>query len=180
MCGPRRIAWPPSIPTASWFASCGRLGCLLMADLPLPVTLRPVTPENEAAICALSVRPRQERLVAPNTQSLDDARAYPSCKPFAVYAGETPVGFAMIRHDYPEPGEYYLLRLMIDAAHQGRGYGSQALQRLVQHVWTLPGATALRTSYDLGEGHAGPFYAKLGFVQTGAMNDDEVEVILRL
>ena len=151
-----------------------------MADPQPPVTLRPITPENERAICSLSVRPGQERLVATNAQSLDDARAYPSCKPFAVYAGETPVGFVMIRHDYPEPGDYYLLRLMIDAAHQGRGYGRRALERLVEHVRTLPGATALRTSYDLGEGHAGPFYARLGFVETGAMNGDEVELIVPL
>ena len=92
----------------------------------------------------------------------------------------SPVGFAMIRHDYPEPGDYYLLRLVIDAAHQGRGYGRRALERLVEHVRTLRGASALRTSYDLGEGHAGPFYAKLGFVETGAMNGDEVELILPL
>jgi hypothetical protein len=47
-------------------------------------------------------------------------------------------------------------------------------------VRTLPGATALRTSYDLGAGNAGPFYARLGFVETGATNGDEVELLLPL
>ena len=142
--------------------------------------MRPVTPENEGAVAALRVKPGQEGLVASNAKSLEDARAYPSCKPFAVYVGEVPVGFVMIRHDYPGPGEYYLLRLMIDADHQGKGYGTAAMRRVIEHVRTLPGATALRTSYDLGEGHAGPFYAKLGFLPTGEMNDGEVELSLAL
>jgi diamine N-acetyltransferase len=142
------------------------------------VSLRPVTPETEAAVVALRVRPGQERLVAANGKSLADARAVPACKPFAVYAGETPVGFLMLRHDYPGPRDYSLLRLMIAAEHQGQGYGTAALQRLVEHVRTLPGASALRTSYDLGEGNAGPFYARLGFVETGETNGDEVELLL--
>ena len=125
------------------------------------VTLQRVTAENKAAVVALRVRPGQERLVASNAQSLADARAVPACKPFAVYAGAAPVGFLMLRHDYPRPLDYSLLRLMIAAEHQGRGYGTAALGRLVAHVRTLPGATALRTSYDVGEGNAGPFYARL-------------------
>ena len=144
------------------------------------VSLRPVTAENEAAVAALRVRPSQERLVAANVQSLADARAVPACEPFAVYAGAVPVGFLMLRHDYPGQQDYYLLRLMIAAEHQGRGYGTAALRRLVAHVRTLPGATALRTSYDLGAGNAGPFYARLGFVETGATNGDEVELLLPL
>jgi diamine N-acetyltransferase len=144
------------------------------------VSLRPVSPDNERQVVALRVKPGQEHLVATNEKSLDDARAYPSCKPFAIYAGEVPVGFLMLRHDYPGPRDYYLLRLMIGAEHQGQGYGAAALRRLVQHVRTLPDATALRTSYDLGEGNAGPFYAKLGFRQNGRTNDGEVELILPL
>jgi diamine N-acetyltransferase len=156
-----------------------------MSDVPprqqaSSVCLRPVTAENEAAVVALRVRSGQERLVAANEQSLADARAVPACKPFAVYAGEVPVGFLMLRHDYPGPREYYLLRLMIAAEHQGRGYGTAAIRRLVEHVRALPGATALRTSYDLGEGNAGPFYARLGFVATGETNGDEVELLLPL
>ncbi len=156
-----------------------------MSDVPprqqaSSVCLRPVTAENEAAVVALRVRSGQERLVAANEQSLADARAVPACKPFAVYAGEVPVGFLMLRHDYPGPREYYLLRLMIATEYQGQGYGTAALERLVEHVRTLPGASALRTSYDVGEGNAGPFYARLGFVATGETNGDEVELLLPL
>ena len=147
---------------------------------PLRVSLQPITPQNEPLVVALRVQPDQDGLVASNEKSLADARAYPSCRPFAIYAGGEPVGFLMIRHDYPRPGDYYLLRLMVDAAHQGRGYASAAIRLLLDHVRTLPNATALRTSYDLAAGNAGPFYAKLGFVETGHTNDDEVELILHL
>ena len=54
------------------------------------------------------------------------------------------------------------------------------MARIVDYVGAVPGAAALQTSYDLGEGHAGPFCAQLGFVETGAMNADEVELILLL
>src|SRR6266542_822891 len=103
------------------------------------VSLQPISAENERLVIALRVKPGQEDLVASNEQSLRDARAYPSCKPFAIYAGETVVGFLMLRHDYPGPRDYYLLRLIIGAGHQGRGYGRAALRQLVHHVRTLPG-----------------------------------------
>lgn len=86
----------------------------------------------------------------------------------------------MLRHDYPAPGDYYLLRRMIAAERQRKGYGTAALHRLVEHVRTLPGATSLRTSYDLADGHAGPFYASFGFHETGDLNGDDVELILPL
>ena len=150
------------------------------SEPPLNVSLLPVTPDLEPAVIALRVRPGQERFVASNEKSLADARAYPSCKPFAICADGVPVGFLMIRHHYPDEHDYYLLRLMIDARYQGRGYGAAALRQLIRHVRTLPGATALRTSYDEGEGSAGGFYARPGFLATGDMNDGEVELILPL
>jgi hypothetical protein len=54
------------------------------------------------------------------------------------------------------------------------------MARSTDDVRALPGTAPLWTSYDLGEGHAGPFSAKLGFVETGSMNGDEVELILPL
>jgi diamine N-acetyltransferase len=82
--------------------------------------------------------------------------------------------------DEPEKGEYFLWRLMIDAVHQGRGYGRHAVELVIDYVRTRPDARELRTSYYPGApGHPGPFYAGLGLAETGE-TDEDGETILSL
>jgi diamine N-acetyltransferase len=141
------------------------------------VTLREVTGETVRAVCALEVAPEQRGFVAPNAFSIAEAYFEPKAWFRAVYAGETPVGFVML-HDDPDAGEYFLWRFMIAAEHQGRGYGRQALDLVVAHVRTRPGATALLSSYVPGDAGPGEFYRRYGFVETGEI--DEGERVIRL
>jgi diamine N-acetyltransferase len=143
------------------------------------VSLREVTGETVRAICRLEVRPEQRGFVAPNAVSIAQAYFEPRAWFRAVYADETPVGFVML-HDDPEKPEYYLWRFMIDAEHQGRGYGRAALDLLVEHVRSRPGATDLFSSYVPGDGSPGPFYLRYGFVETGELEEDEVVIRLQL
>lgn len=73
---------------------------------------------------------------------------------------------------------YTLWRFMIDARFQGAGYGRRALELLIAHVRTRPGAKALLTSCVPGSGSPCPFYEKLGFVYTG--DEDDGELVMRL
>ncbi len=66
----------------------------------------------------------------------------------AIYANETPVGFAMLYDDREKP-EYFLWRFMIDARYQHLGFGRQALQLLIDHVRTLPDAREFLLSYQM-------------------------------
>lgn len=142
------------------------------------VTLREVTAETVRAICRLSVSPHQQGFVAPNSISIAEAYFARQRAWFrAVYADETPVGFVMLS-DEPEKHEYYLWRFMIDARYQRHGFGRQAIELLIDHVRTRPGATMLLTSCVPGEGTPMPFYAKLGFVETG--EEDDGERVMRL
>lgn len=75
-------------------------------------------------------------------------------------------------------GPWFLWKLLIDERHQRRGYGREALRRIVDIVRS-EGATELLTSYTTGEGEPWPFYERFGFVPTGEL-DAEGEVILRL
>ena len=77
----------------------------------------------------------------------------------------------------PEVPEFYLWRFLIDARHQGKGYGAEALRQIVEHVRGL-GATELLTSAVPGEGSPEPFYRRYGFAPTGQIDDGEV--VLRL
>lgn len=140
------------------------------------VSLREITEDTVRAVCALDVAPGQERFVAPNALSI--AQAYFSKEAWfrAIYADETPVGFVML--DDPENEEYFLWRLMIAGEHQGKGYGRRAMELLIEHVRTRPGARELLTSCVPGEGSPEGFYRSLGFEPTGEVDDGEL--VMRL
>lgn len=141
------------------------------------VTLREVTAETVRAVCALEVAPEQRGFVAPNAISIAQAHFEPKAWFRAVYAGDEPVGFAMLYEDL-EKEKYFLWRFMIAAEHQGKGYGRRALDLVVERVLSLPGASELLTSYVPGEAGPKDFYLRYGFVETGEV--DEGEHVIRL
>ena len=148
------------------------------------VHLREITDQNREAVCALRVRPDQERFVASVASSLEDAAAAPEANPWyrGVYSGDEPVGFVMLSWNVPPGrpgviGRYFLWRLLIDERHQGRGVGRAVLTQIIDLV-RAEGATELLTSYEPGEGDPWPFYRGLGFQPTGEIDDGEI--VLRL
>ncbi len=136
------------------------------------VSLREVTADTVGAILRLKVKPEQEQFVANNAVSIAQAYFEPKAWFRAIYADETPVGFVML-YDDPDKPEYFLWRYMIDGRYQRLGLGRQALRLFIDHVRSRPGATELLCSYVPGEGSPQPFYAGLGFVETGEVDDGE-------
>jgi diamine N-acetyltransferase len=143
------------------------------------VELREITSETVRAICRLAVAPSQMSFVAPNAVSLAEALFEPKAWYRAIYAGDSPVGFAMLSIDTETP-TYYLWRFMIAEGWQRRGYGRAAIAAIVDHVRSLPGATELLVSWVPAEGGPEPFYLGLGFVPTGVIHEGEVEARLEL
>ncbi len=141
------------------------------------VELREVSGDTVRAICALQVAPEQRLFVAPNAVSFAEAMYQPKAWFRAIYADDVPVGFAML-YDDSETAEYYLWRFMIDGRFQGRGYGRRAIELLVDHVRTRPGATELKLSWVPDEAGPERFYRSLGFEPTGEV--DGAEVVARL
>jgi diamine N-acetyltransferase len=154
------------------------------------VELRDIlTDADRAAALAVEAGPGQDRFVASVEQSLRDAVAYAHAKPryWSINDGDEVVGFVMLS-DGVEPdvvaadphmvSPYFLWRLLIDHRHQRRGYGSAALDALVEYVRERPDADALYTSAVPGEGSPQQFYERYGFVATGDIADDEI--VLRL
>lgn len=83
----------------------------------------------------------------------------------------------MLHDEHPrEQGYYFLWRLMIDARHQGRGFGLGAIERLLEHLRQRPFAERLLTSCIPGDGSPLPFYLKAGFERTGQQHGDEIEL----
>ena len=143
------------------------------------VALEEVTGETVRSICRLAVSPTQSSFVAPNAVSFAEALFEPHAWYRAIAVDGVLVGFAMLYDDPDEP-VCFLWRFMVDARHQGKGYGAKAIELLVAHVRTRPGASELKTSWVPGEGSPKDFYRRLGFVPTGEIEEGEVVARLAL
>jgi diamine N-acetyltransferase len=143
------------------------------------VSLREVTAETVRIICRLDISEAQKHFVAPNAFSIAEAYFEPKAWFRAIYADETPVGFLML-YDDPEAPEYFLWRYMIDARYQKQGFGKRAMDLLIDHVRTRPGARELRLSCHPGEDGPEPFYRHYGFTLTGKMLGNEAEMRIDL
>ena len=149
------------------------------------MTLREIDADTVRTICALRVAPAQEHLVAPNAVSIAQAYFEPAAWFRAIYAGDEPVGFAMLydptRAKAPEhPDTCYLWRFMISAAYQRQGLGGTALAQLIDHARGLAQVKKFALSF-VPDG-AGPrdFYARYGFRETGELDEGEVVMVLAL
>ena len=138
------------------------------------VSLQEITSENIKAILALRVTEAQRKVYPrSNGYSIAEGHFPADGDPVwmrAIYAGGIPVGFLMTS-EAPDQGEYFLWRLMIDAKYQGEGYGSRAVQLLIDRIKDSPNPKALVTSHIKNDGDAGAFYQKLGLAYTGEILD---------
>jgi diamine N-acetyltransferase len=141
------------------------------------VALKEITEDTLLSIIKLKVSEGQSSCVASNAVSIAEAYFSEEAWFRAINVNEVPVGFVMLYLDQDKP-EYYLWRFMIDKDHQGKGYGRQAMELVVNHVRGLPGAKGLLLSYVPGKGNPARFYKKLGFEDTGEW--DEGEKIMKL
>ena len=123
-------------------------------------------------------------MVADNVVSIAEAHFSPSVWMRAIYVDETPIGFIMthtgsdVEDGIDCPG-VFLWRFMIAHPYQGKGYGKQALEKLITHLKAM-GVPLLYTSCRQGEGSPEGFYRKLGFLPTGECYDHEIELVLRV
>ena len=145
------------------------------------VTLQEITEDTVVTICRLTdtLTEPQKSMVAPNAISLAQALFNQKAWYRAIYAGKAAVGFLMLLDDDQEPN-YFLWRFMIAEPCQGRGYGAQAIQRLVEYVQTRPIARELGVSCEPGPEGPTQFYIKQGFVSTGELLDGELVLKMSL
>ena len=145
----------------------------------MTVTLRPITRDNLWAVVGLKLHPDQEAFVEDNVASIAEAYVEPTFVPLAVYADEALVGFAMYGQ-HPTTGAWWVIRLMIDHAHQGKGYGRAAMEAMIAMMTERVGCEAIVTSFVPANAVAAGLYASLGFLPTGEIEDGEPLVCLRL
>lgn len=148
--------------------------------------------DNMKECIELEVATEQKDSVMPNSINL--AYAYnlnargTHAVPQAIYADGKMVGLItyVYRIDDKDFGEtcYSIWPFMIDKNHQGKGYGKQAMQKVLDEIRTMPHGKAdnVFASYEPENEIARKLYASLGFENTDKKwaDEDDTDIIARL
>ena len=145
----------------------------------MTVSLRPITRDNLWAVVDLKLHPDQENLIEDNVASIANAYVEPTFVPLAVYAGDDLVGFAMYGQ-HPTTGAWWVIRIMIDRDHQGKGLGRAAMEALIETMAERVGCEEVVSSTLPSNAAMAGLFASLGFRPTGEIEDGEPLVSLRL
>ena len=144
------------------------------------VELRTITESNYLDAFALKLAPEQERFVSHPIRSLAQAYVYrDQCQPFGIYAEGKLVGYVMVIYDFDVP-EYDIWHMMIDKSMRGRGYGSAALELVLDYIRTKPFGDSDRVALTCNKANpaARKLYESKGFAATGIEDEDEIEMVL--
>ena len=143
------------------------------------ITFREIDISNYMDCICLQVADEQKGFVADNARSLVEARFEEGLYTRAIYADGVMVGFLLFDYDPEIPG-WSLSRMMIGAQYQGRGYGSVALDRVLDYIKTKPFGASDRVTLTCNRENlpALTLYKSKGFTETGAADEDEVELTL--
>lgn len=156
------------------------------------ITFKKITWENLDQCLKLEVADNQKTFVGSNEYSL--AQAYVALEegkltvmPFAVYAGDTMIGFIMMtyseEHEFGGGPSYTIARLMLDKQFQSRGYGMLATHEAIDYIRTFPkgAADSIYLSYEADNKVARALYTSCGFVETGQVDEEgELVAVLNL
>lgn len=151
--------------------------------------VRPVTINNWRELIALKVREDQQHFVGSNVHSIAESKfgydhpqeGHWDMTSFGIYNGNTPVGFLMIGHNFSNvPTQGFIIRLMVDEQHQGKGYGRFAMTWLLDYFRADERFKTVGISYEPDNDVARKLYASLGFVETGEIYGGEVVAQIKI
>lgn len=142
------------------------------------IELREITKDNLNTVLVLEVFDHQKAFVSSVVASLAQAYVYKDTAfPFAVYAGNTLVGFIMLGY-YEARNQYTLWKFLIDKKYQNKGYGKEALKKGIQYLQNTFHAKEIYTGVSVGNEQAKHVYKSLGFAETGLVEDGMEELKL--
>ena len=133
-----------------------------------------VTEDNWMEVASLSVKEEQKKYVAPAIGILARGYVYRDCN-VNIYAFENDgviVGTALVREFTDEPLGYDLQQFMIDEQYQRKGYGSQALQLILEELQKEGHYDHVELCVKKADIEAIRLYEKHGFVDSGYVDED--------
>ncbi|MCM3718072.1 GNAT family N-acetyltransferase [Fictibacillus phosphorivorans] len=135
------------------------------------IKFKKIDSESWRAAMELSVSPEQEKFVASITPpvAIALAKAYirpdgKNIEPYCVYHSGEMIDFFNLHYTLGSKEDYWLFHFFIGEKFQRRGYGSETINALIQHLkQNHPSCQCLRLTVH-PENEAGKkFYLKLGF-----------------
>ena len=133
-----------------------------------------ITEDNWMEVASLSVKEEQKKYVAPAIGILARGYVYRDCNE-KIYAFENDgviVGTALVREFTDEPPGYDLQQFMIDKQYQRKGYGSQALQLILDELRKEGHYDHVELCVKKADAEAIRLYKKYGFVDSGYVDED--------
>ena len=133
-----------------------------------------VTEDNWMDVASLSVKEEQKKYVAPAIGILARGYVYRNCNA-KIYAFENDgviVGTALVREFTDEPLGYDLQQFMIDEKYQGKGYGSRALELILDELRKEGRYDHVELCVKKADAEAIRLYGKHGFADSGYVDED--------
>ena len=149
--------------------------------------IRPVTATNWKELIKLNVSEAQSHFVASNVYSIAEAQfgyeeeGHWDFYPFGAYVDGQPVGFVMYSlNSNHSRFQAFVMRLMVDQRFQGKGYGREIMQWVLQELRDDAQIKSVGISYEPENAAARGLYASLGFIEPGEILDGETLAVLKL
>jgi diamine N-acetyltransferase len=137
----------------------------------LTVHLREITADNFVEAIRLKAKPEQEGLVASNAASIAQSKFHTFLECYGIYDGDEMVGFSACGVN-PEDGTVWIVRHMVGAPFQGKGYGRQGLRCIIDHLRQLHPASPIFLDVAPSNERAIALYESEGFCDTGRIQGE--------
>lgn len=125
-----------------------------------------VTEDNWKQICALSPSEEGRRFVSANAYSIAQSFYEKDWIIKGIEKGNQLIGFTMYGFSR-DLAAYELCRFMIDERYQGKGYGSQALQIILDEMFRRYECERIYLTTAPSNMRGKHIYRKAGFIATG-------------
>ncbi|MCP1183740.1 GNAT family N-acetyltransferase [Paenibacillus sp. 1781tsa1] len=145
------------------------------------IHLKRVSVDNWYACTQLEVSEEQKNsFPAPVVYWIAESKVVEDFQPMAIYFDSKLVGFAVYSDRPDHEDNYWLLALMIDTKYQGRGYGREALRKLINLMKESLKCKRIMIGHRPENGIAGNLYESIGFHRVSeGLIDGEVVRLLR-
>jgi len=162
------------------------------------IEFRKITWDNYGDCLKLKVAKEQENFVGSVKSTLAECfigiTNGDKMTPYAIYANNEVVGFIVYWYypksedaDNPEisvfDNGYLIWRILFDVKHQGKGYGKQAVEKVIEEIKTYPFGKAdyIYLSYEPENIVSKHLFHSFGFADTDKkFAEDDDEIIARL
>ena len=146
----------------------------------MTISVKEITVENFVAAIKLKVKDEQENFVASNAASIAQSKFHTFLECYGIYDKDEMVGFSALGVN-PEDETLWIVRHMIDAKQQGKGYGKKGLKAVIKFMQKKFKHKSIFLDVVKSNEIATNLYVKAGFKDTGKKHGESpvYELVLK-